>query len=59
MKKLLIALLVVGTAVAHVPIITPSGEVREQRPPQIEPEPLPLVVFQHPITQVPIIFLPW
>lgn len=58
MKKLLFALLIAGTAIAHVPVITPSDTPDGDRPPRIGPKPLPPVIYI-PVTQVPIVIIPW
>lgn len=61
MKRLLAFLLISGVAMAavHIPEITPSDDPKGDVPPEIEPTPLPPIMFEHPVTHVPVVLLPW
>ena len=55
MKRLLAALLIAGTAMAHVPVITPSDVPHGDTPPVLGDKPLPPMILTCPFTGIPII----
>jgi hypothetical protein len=66
MKRFLVATLIAGTVMAHVPVITPSDRPQGDVPPIIEEKPLPpvmaklpMIILDNPVTHIPIVLMPW